>query len=248
MARITYPEGHPDLENYRMESQRHTNQQNDTHEILGKLTETHGRELQLNQLIILPQQLNRKLKPKLGVIMVSPLAVELIQLVVPRESSQPPQQQVAQQSGHHRFRPRGRQFKKKSGSSCSGSGSSSSSSSKVEFCGQCGRKHLTTQCVGVQGSCNNCGQYEHFARVSLDGSQHTAAPPQGRSGGSGRGRSFPIQQQRLGQPQNRPFQHPGPSRFGQSSQPQFTGPQYAQVNAMTREQAEGTTTGVIAGN
>ncbi|KZV39311.1 hypothetical protein F511_22968 [Dorcoceras hygrometricum] len=50
------------------------------------------------------------------------------------QSSQPPQQQVAQQSGHQRFRPRGRQFKKKSGSSSSGSGSSSSgSSSKVEF-------------------------------------------------------------------------------------------------------------------
>ncbi|KZV47936.1 7-deoxyloganetin glucosyltransferase-like [Dorcoceras hygrometricum] len=66
MARITYPESHPDLENYRMESQRHTNLRNDTHEILGKLTETHVRELQLNQLIILPQQPNRNLKPKLG--------------------------------------------------------------------------------------------------------------------------------------------------------------------------------------
>ncbi|KZV38616.1 hypothetical protein F511_01168, partial [Dorcoceras hygrometricum] len=31
------------------------------------------------------------------------------------QSSQPPQQQVAQQPGHQRFRPLGRQFKKKSG-------------------------------------------------------------------------------------------------------------------------------------
>ncbi|KZV50133.1 hypothetical protein F511_17239 [Dorcoceras hygrometricum] len=97
------------------------------------------------------------------------------------QSSQPPQQhQVAQQSGHQRFRPRGRQFKKKSGSSSSGSGSSISGSSKVEFCGQCGGRHPTGKCVGVQGSCNVCGQYGHFARVCpLAGSQHTTAPPQG---------------------------------------------------------------------
>ncbi|KZV57394.1 hypothetical protein F511_11625 [Dorcoceras hygrometricum] len=53
------------------------------------------------------------------------------------------EQPVAQQFGHQRFRPRGHQFKKKSGSSSSVSGSSSSGSSKVEFCGKC---------VGVQGS------------------------------------------------------------------------------------------------
>ncbi|KZV22283.1 hypothetical protein F511_33547 [Dorcoceras hygrometricum] len=65
-------------------------------------------------------------------------------------------------------------------------------------------------------------------------------------GGSSRGRSaFPVQQQRLGNPQFRPFQQPGPSRFGQSSHPQFSGPQFAQVNAMTREQAEGTSGGGI---
>ncbi|KZV29293.1 hypothetical protein F511_22991 [Dorcoceras hygrometricum] len=126
------------------------------------------------------------------------------------------------------------QFKKMSGSSSSGSGSSSSGGTKVEYCGQCGGKHPTAQCVGVQGSCNFCGQYGHFSRVCpLSGLQHTTVPPYGR-GGSSRGRSvFPVQQQRLGEPQFRPFQQPGPSRFGQS---QFSGPQLAQVNAMTREQ------------
>ncbi|KZV34071.1 hypothetical protein F511_25166 [Dorcoceras hygrometricum] len=145
------------------------------------------------------------------------------------QSSQPPQQQVAQQPEHQRFRPPGRQFKKKSGSSSSGSGSSSSgSSSKVEYCGQCGGKHPTAQCVGVQGSCNVCGQYGHFARVCpLSGSQHTAAPLQGR-GGSSRGRSFLAQQQRLGEPQFRPFQQPDPLKFGQSSHPQFSGPLFSQ--------------------
>ncbi|KZV23024.1 hypothetical protein F511_15883 [Dorcoceras hygrometricum] len=109
------------------------------------------------------------------------------------QPSQPPQQQAAQQSGRHRFRPRGHQFKKKSGSSSSGSGSSRSGSSRAEFCGQCGGNHPTAQCVGVQGACNNCGQYGHFARVCpLAGSQHAAAPPQGRFDGSSRGRSFPA--------------------------------------------------------
>ncbi|KZV47012.1 hypothetical protein F511_32586 [Dorcoceras hygrometricum] len=128
-------------------------------------------------------------------------------LIVPRvqpshssQSSQPPQQQTAQQSGRHRFRPRGHRFKKKSGSSSSGSGSSSSSSPRVDFCGQCRGNHPTTQCVGVQGACNDCGQYGNFARVCpLAGSQHIAAPPQGRSGGSSRRRYFLTPQQRIGE-------------------------------------------------
>ncbi|KZV49605.1 hypothetical protein F511_26819 [Dorcoceras hygrometricum] len=73
---------------------------------------------------------------------------------------QPQQQQVAQQSGRQ---------------------SSSSSGSRTEFCGFCGGKHPSTQCVGVQGSYNLCGQYGHFARVCPSaGSQQTAAQPQGR--------------------------------------------------------------------
>ncbi|KZV55989.1 hypothetical protein F511_12047 [Dorcoceras hygrometricum] len=94
------------------------------------------------------------------------------------QSAHFPQQQ--QQFGRQRFRPHGQQFKKKSGSGSSGSGSSSSSGSRVEFCGFCDGKHPSTQCVGVQGSCNLCGQYGNFARVCPSaGSQQTAAQPQG---------------------------------------------------------------------
>ncbi|KZV16293.1 glutamate receptor 2.7-like [Dorcoceras hygrometricum] len=74
------------------------------------------------------------------------------------QSSQQQPQQLAQQSGFHRFRPRGHQFKNKQGSSSSGSVSlSSSSSPRATFCGQCGGRHPSTQCTGVQGVCNICG-------------------------------------------------------------------------------------------
>ncbi|KZV46754.1 hypothetical protein F511_30192 [Dorcoceras hygrometricum] len=101
--------------------------------------------------------------------------------------------------------------------------------------------------MDVQGSCNLCGQYGHFARVCpTAGAQQTAAQPQGR-GGQSRGRSQQFQQPRFGETQIRPFQQPGPSRFGQPLQPFFSGPQHAQVNAFTREQAEETPSRVIGG-
>ncbi|KZV45458.1 hypothetical protein F511_20631 [Dorcoceras hygrometricum] len=59
------------------------------------------------------------------------------------------------------------------------------------------------------------------------------------------GRSPQFQPPRFGETQFRPFQQPGPSRFGQSSQPFFSGPQHAQVNTITREQAEETPSRVI---
>ncbi|KZV39250.1 hypothetical protein F511_28904 [Dorcoceras hygrometricum] len=76
-------------------------------------------------------------------------------------------------------------------------------------------------------------------------SPQAAAPPQGR-GGSSWGRSPQFLQPRVGETQFRPFKLPGPSRFGQSSQQHFSGPQHAQANAITREQAEETPSRVIS--
>ncbi|KZV29053.1 C-terminal domain phosphatase-like 4 [Dorcoceras hygrometricum] len=153
---------------------------------------------------------NRRSRVMPQVVQGNRLVVSEVQPTQSLQSSHPPKHQKAQQSRHQRFRPSGRQFKKKSGSSSSGSGSSISGSPKVEFCAsveenilrrsvlvckvfvtfvdsmdtlrECFLWHSTAQCVGVQGS------------------QHTAAPPQGRSRGSRRGRSFLVQQQRLGEP------------------------------------------------
>ncbi|KZV49723.1 hypothetical protein F511_23341 [Dorcoceras hygrometricum] len=90
------------------------------------------------------------------------------------------------------------------------------------------------------------GRIELMELVAPIGSQHDAVPSQGRAGGSSRCCSFPAPHQRVRETQYRPFQQTCPSRFGQSSQLQFSGPQHAQVNAMTSEQSEDTPVGVIA--
>ncbi|KZV40360.1 hypothetical protein F511_01682 [Dorcoceras hygrometricum] len=67
------------------------------------------------------------------------------------QSFQPPQ--TSQQSNHQRFKPQGIQFKRRSNSSSSGSVSSGGSGSGRVKCGQCGGRHMTSQCHGVQGPC-----------------------------------------------------------------------------------------------
>ncbi|KZV28255.1 hypothetical protein F511_02125 [Dorcoceras hygrometricum] len=70
--------------------------------------------------------------------------------------------QGSQQSNRQRFKPRGKQFRKKEHSSSSGYVSSGGSSSGGAFCGQCRGKH---ECRGVRGLCHLCGQPGHFARA-----------------------------------------------------------------------------------
>ncbi|KZV20699.1 hypothetical protein F511_09676 [Dorcoceras hygrometricum] len=156
----------------------------------------------------------------------------------PNEGSSIDHQQL--QSNRQRFRPRGKQFKKKADSSSSGSvssdsGSGAGSGSSGMSCGQCGGRHPTSQCRGVQGSCRNCGQPGHFLRVCpLLRGQSSIHSQQGSAGGSSQRPQFSAPTQRSG------FQPREPSRFGAPTRPPFQILQQAQANALTREQAEET--------
>ncbi|KZV16647.1 hypothetical protein F511_14717 [Dorcoceras hygrometricum] len=148
----------------------------------------------------------------------------------------------SQQLKCQRFKPRGKQFKKKAHSSSSGSVSSGGSNSGSMFCGQCGGKHETLQCRGVRGLCHICGQPGNFARACpLMVGQPLGQSQQGSAGGSSQRHQPFVQSQRSG------FQPHESSRFGVPSRPPFPEPQQAQANALTREQAYEIPTGVIQG-
>ncbi|KZV26615.1 hypothetical protein F511_08139 [Dorcoceras hygrometricum] len=138
-----------------------------------------------------------------------------------------------QHTNRQRFRPRGKQFKKKANSSSSGSasfcsGSGSGSGSGGMSCGQFGGRHPTSQYRGVQGFCHNCRQHGHFQRVCpLLRGQSSVPSQQGSAGGSSQRPQFPAPTQRSG------FQPRDPSRFGAPSRPQSQIPQQAQANAVS---------------
>ncbi|XP_073039338.1 uncharacterized protein [Primulina eburnea] len=148
-----------------------------------------------------------------------------------------PYQQPKQQS----FKAKGKQFKKQTCSSSSSSGSqrgSSVGSTGGVFCDRCGGKHFSTQCTGVQGSCNICGQVGHYARVCPNSARQQFQQPQFGQGFRGQA--------------TRPFV-PTQS-FQQSSYPQprgpvqqrFPGPQQARVHALTQDQVQDAPGEVIA--
>ncbi|KZV37567.1 hypothetical protein F511_12312 [Dorcoceras hygrometricum] len=130
---------------------------------------------------------------------------------------------VASQSlSRQRFRPRGRRFKRSSSSSSS-SGGSDGVRTNVSYCGQCGSKHRPSQCVGVRGACNNCGQDGHFARVCPTLEQ------QALTRSSSRRFCRPFQSQRSG---SQPSEASGVIELSLSDQ---SGHQPTQVDVTTEE-------------
>ncbi|KZV50873.1 hypothetical protein F511_11552, partial [Dorcoceras hygrometricum] len=77
--------------------------------------------------------------------------------LVPEAMPSFPPPQTSQQSNRQRFKPREKQFKRRSNSISFGSMSSGTSGSGGVMCGQCGGHHMTTECRGVRGLCHNCG-------------------------------------------------------------------------------------------
>ncbi|XP_073138128.1 uncharacterized protein [Henckelia pumila] len=84
----------------------------------------------------------------------------------------PIQHQSGKKSSSHfstsSLRPKGKQFKKSGSSSTSSEGFGKQSGQRYTgpYCDNCGGKHFSNQCVGVQGLCNVCGRPGHFARSS----------------------------------------------------------------------------------
>ncbi|XP_075515437.1 uncharacterized protein LOC142550084 [Primulina tabacum] len=157
----------------------------------------------------------------------------------------PPYQPVQsyQQPKQQKYKVKGKQFKKKSQSSSSSSGSArgggSIGSSSTVHCDRCGGRHFSAQCVGVQGTCHNCGQVGHYARVFPNAGRQQFQPQQFCQVPRG--------------PVCRPY---APTQsFQQSSYPPpkgpiqqpFPGPQQAHVHALTQDQAQDAPGGVIAG-
>ncbi|XP_073019325.1 uncharacterized protein [Primulina eburnea] len=139
---------------------------------------------------------------------------------------------------------KGKMFKKSGSASSSFSGYRQQGESQITtysgpYCNRCGGRHVSEQCIGVYGSCRECGEEGHYARV-CPSKKNVPQPVQGGfRGGSSTGRgTVPAKsfQQSYGPPQ----QASGRRNF--SNQPQ------ARVFALTEDQAQEASGSVIAGN
>ncbi|XP_073041877.1 uncharacterized protein [Primulina eburnea] len=197
-----------------------------------------AKNVEASLLLAEPQSVHPGFPQSFGGNVPLPVGAPLYPSLLPYQPSQP-YQQPKQQS----FKAKGKQFKKQTRSSSSSSGSqrgSSVGSPGGVFCDRCGGKHFSTQCTGVQGSCNICGQVGHYARVCPNAARQQFQQPQFGQGFRGQA--------------TRPFV-PTQS-FQQSSYPQprgpvqqlFPGPQQARVHALTQDQVQDAPGRVIAGH
>ncbi|XP_073304577.1 uncharacterized protein [Primulina huaijiensis] len=196
-----------------------------------------AKNVEASLLLAEPQSVQPGFPQSFGGNVPMPVGAPLYRPLLPYQPSQSYQQPKQQH-----FKAKGKQFKKQSRSSSSSSGSQrggSVGSPGGVFCDRCGGKHISTQCTGVHGSCNICGQVGHYARVCPNAARQQFQQPQFGQGFRG--------------PATRPFV-PTQS-FQQSSYPQprgsvpqrFPGPQQAQVHALTQDQVQDAQGGVIAG-
>ncbi|XP_073158307.1 uncharacterized protein [Henckelia pumila] len=143
----------------------------------------------------------------------------------------PIQHQSGKQSSSHfstsSLRPKGKQFKKSGSSSTSSEGSGKQSGQRYTgpYCDNCGGKHFSNQCVGVQGLCNVCGRPGHFARVCPSQTGKSVQAGSGTPGGKFSAPSHSSQQS------SRPHQQ-SRGQGGQQNQPPV------RVFALTEDEAQ----------
>ncbi|XP_073051349.1 uncharacterized protein [Primulina eburnea] len=127
-------------------------------------------------LLAYPQSVQSGFPQSFGGNVPMPVGAPLYRPLLPYQPSQPYQQPKQQN-----FKAKGKQFKKQTRSSSSSSGSqrgSSVGSPVGVFCDRCGGKHFSTQCTGVHGSCNICGQVGDYARVCPNAVRQQFQQPQ----------------------------------------------------------------------
>ncbi|XP_073273263.1 uncharacterized protein [Primulina huaijiensis] len=121
-----------------------------------------AKNVEASLLLAEPQSVQPGFPQSFGGNVPMPVGAPLYRPLLPYQPSQSYQQPKQQH-----FKAKGKQFKKQSRSSSSSSGSQrggSVGSPGGVFCDRCGGKHISTQCTGVHGSCNICGQVGHYAR------------------------------------------------------------------------------------
>ncbi|XP_075499152.1 uncharacterized protein LOC142537524 [Primulina tabacum] len=100
---------------------------------------------------------------------------------------------------HQNLKAKGKMFKKSGSVSSSSIGYRQQGESQITtyygpYCNRCGGRHFSEQCVGVYGSCRECGQEGHYARVCPSKKNGPQPVRGGFRGGSSTGREDQAQE------------------------------------------------------